>query len=99
GGDAEAEEPSVDGSYEVVLDPADFDPSYRTSLATIDFSEDGSLMLYSVRRGGADEISVRVRDLERGRDLPDSLPNALYGGVGFEDGGEAFVYTHRSRFE
>ena len=53
----------------------------------MDFSPDGNLMMYSVRQGGADEIAVRIRNLESGEDLPDRLGNALYSGVGFDDGG------------
>ncbi len=90
-------EPSLDGEYEIVLDPASFDPRYRTPLAIVDFSPDGTLMLYSVRQGGADEIEIRVRDLETGEDLADRLPNALYGSVHFDAGGAGFYYTHRSR--
>ena len=61
------------------------------------FSSDGSLMLYSVRQGGADEVAVHVRDMETGEDLPDHLPNALYSGVEFDEDGSGFYYTHRSR--
>ncbi len=95
--DDEADEPTVDGDYEVVLDPADFDSTYRTPVSMMGFSSDGALMLYSVRQGGADEIAVHVRDLESGEDLPDHLPNALYSGVEFDEDGSGFYYTHRSR--
>jgi prolyl oligopeptidase len=95
----DAEEPSADGSYEVVLDPADVDPTYRTILSIGDFSPDGSLMLYSIRQGGADEQEFRVRDLATGEDLPDHLPDALYSGVEFDAEGHGFYYVHRDRFE
>ena len=63
----------------------------------MDFSPDGNLMMYSIRQGGADEIAVRIRNLESGEDLPDRLGNALYSGVEFDDAGTGFYYTHRSR--
>ena len=91
------DEPTVDGDYEVVIDPVDIDPTYRTPVSMMGFSPDGDLMMYSVRQGGADEIEVRIRDLETGEDLPDRLPNALYSGVEFDDDGTGFYYTHRSR--
>jgi prolyl oligopeptidase len=91
------EEPTVDGDYEVVLDPADFDPTYRTPVSMMGFTSDARLMMYSVRQGGADEIAVRIRDLETGEDLPDHLPNALYSGVRFDDDDAGFYYTYRSR--
>jgi len=91
------DEPTVEGAYEIVLDPADFDPTYRTPISLMGFADEGRLMMYSVRQGGADEIEVRIRDLETGADLPDRLPNALYGGVEWDDEGTGFYYTHRSR--
>ncbi len=94
----DAEEPTVDGDYEVVLDPADVDANYRTLVSMGDFSPDGSLMIYSIRQGGADELEFRVLDLESGEDLPDHLPNALYSGVEFDAEGDGFYYVHRDRF-
>lgn len=86
-----------EGEYEVVIDPHQIDPSHTTRVSIIGFSEDGRLMLYNVRDGGADEVEIRIRDLESGEDLPDRLPRALYGGVSFNDDASGFYYTHRSR--
>jgi prolyl oligopeptidase len=98
-GEEDAAEPTVDGSYEVVLDPAEIDATYRTPVSMMGLSPDGRLMMYSVRQGGADEIEVRIRDMETGRDLPDRLADALYSGVEFDEDGTGFHYTHRSRTE
>lgn len=95
----EAEEPTVDGDYEVFMDPADLDPTYRTLIGMMGASPDETLMLYSIRQGGADELEIRIRNLETGEDLPDHLPNALYGGVQFDEEGTGFYYTHRSRVD
>jgi prolyl oligopeptidase len=54
-------------------------------------------MLYSVRDGGPDEVSIHLRSLATGRDLPDSLPWALYGGMSFDPSGQGIYYVHRSR--
>jgi prolyl oligopeptidase len=91
------DDPTVDGRYEVVLDPAELDPAYRTPVSMMELSPDGRLMMYSVRQGGADEIEVRIRDLATGQDLPDRLPDALYSGVEFDESGTGFYYTYRSR--
>lgn len=89
----------ADADYEVVIDPLEWDPSGTTRAAIRDFSPDGSLMLYSVRDGGPDEVEIRLRDVVAGRDLPDRLPEALYGNVFFDDEGAGFYYVHRSRTE
>ncbi len=91
--------PTVDGDYDVVLDPGDLDPDYRTPVEAVDYASDGSVLAYSVRQGGADEIEIRFRDLTTGVDLPDRLPRALYGGIEFTEDGSGVYYTHRSRTE
>ena len=83
--------------YEVVIDPHDMSPHQTTKVDILSVSDDGGLLLYSVRDGGQDEIEVRLRDLETGEDLPEVLPNALYGNIFFARGGDGFYYTARSR--
>lgn len=87
----------ANAEYEVVIDPLEWDPSGTTSAAIRDFSPDGSLLLYAVRDGGRDEVEIRVRDVAAGRDLPDRLPQALYGSIFFDAEGAGFYYVHRSR--
>jgi len=96
--DEDADEPSPTEEYEVVLDPADFHPGYRVVLEMGAASPDGRYLLYNVRQGGADEVEVRVRDLETGEDLADRLPDALYGGVDWDADSRGFTYVHRDRY-
>lgn len=85
------------GTYEKILDPAALRPDGTTSVEMQGFSPDGKLMLYAVRDGGPDEVTVRVRDLAAGADLPDSLPWALYASLNFDKGAKGIFYVHRSR--
>lgn len=70
-GEEDAPEPTLDGTYEVFLDPTNFDPDQRVLVRLRDASPDERLVTYSVRQGDADEVEIRIRDLEGGRDLPD----------------------------
>ena len=96
---AEREYAPIDpnGDFEMVLDPLDIHPDGTTSVSIRDFSPGGNLMLYAIRDGGRDEVSIRVRDLAAGADLPDRLPEFLYGGVSFNEAGDGFHYVSRSR--
>ena len=85
------------GDFEVVIDPLDIHPDGTTSVSIRDFSPDGNLMIYAIRDGGQDELEIRVRDLTTGEDLPDRLPNFLYGGTSFNPDGTGFYYVSRSR--
>jgi prolyl oligopeptidase len=97
--DEDEEDVPIDpaGEYEVVLDPHGVTPENTTRYATVSFSSDGKLMIYSERDGGQDEVKIRVRDLERGVDLPDSLPLGLYASLTFTEDQQGFYYVYRSR--
>ena len=69
------------GEEHVVLDPHGMSEDHTTSVGRLDISDDGQLMVYRIRKGGVDEMELRVRDLETGQDLPDVFPEARYGGV------------------
>ncbi len=87
------------GTYEKVIDPLAIRDDGTTSADIMGFTSDGARMLYSIRDGGPDEITVKVRDLRTMQDLPDSLPAALYGGVTFAPDGKGLYFVHRSRTE
>jgi prolyl oligopeptidase len=90
---------SPDSQYEKLIDPLAIRGDGTTSVGLDAVSNDGKLLLYSVRDGGPDEVSVRVRDLVSGADLPDSLPAALYASLGFARDDKGIYYVHRSRVD
>jgi prolyl oligopeptidase len=85
------------GDYEVVLDPHGVSVENTTRYSIVTFSADGNLMIYRERDGGQDETKIRVRDLEIGVDLPDSLPLALNDDFSFTEDQQGFYYVKRSR--
>lgn len=88
---------SPDSQYDVVINPLSIRADGTTSVAIETISPDGQLLLYSVRDGGPDEVTLKVRDLRTGADLPDSLPKALYASLSFAPDGKGIHYVHRSR--
>jgi prolyl oligopeptidase len=69
------------GDDQRLIDAAKLSADQNTSLAIWDLSEDGGLMVYGVREGGADEETVRVLDVKARQDLTESLPKARYFGI------------------
>lgn len=86
-----------DSQYEQLVDPLALRPDGTTSVAIEAVSNDGKLLVYSVRDGGPDETSVHIRNLTSGHELPDSLPAALYAGVSLAPDGKGLYFVHRSR--
>ncbi len=100
--DAEAGPAKIDpaGEYEVVIDPADVDlGGDYAHLGIVGVSPDGKQMLYNVRIGGADETTVRLRDLDQNVDLDFELPRALNDQAFFAKDGSGIYYTVRDRHE
>ena len=98
--DAEAGPTKIDpaGEYEVVIDPAEAGSEYA-HLGIVSVSPDGKLLLYNVRIGGADETTVRLRDLEQNVDLDFEMPRALNDQAFLAKDGSGIYYTVRDRVE
>ena len=82
----------VDGNDRALIDPHPLSPDQTTSVELRDVSDDGTRVAYAVRAGGVDEVSIRVRDVDTGEDLPDVLPPARYGQVTLIADGSGLYY-------
>ena len=80
------------GEDRVLIDPHPLSADHTTSVSFLDISHDGRLVVYAVRDGGVDEISIRLRDVDSGEDLADQLPPARYGNVNLTPDKTGFYY-------
>jgi len=63
------------------------------SLGSLDVSDDGTLLAYSVDVEGDERYTVRLRDLVSGTDLPDEIPDVGRGAVLAPSGRHVFCTT------
>ncbi len=77
---------------EVFIDPNQFSEDGTISLAGISFSEDGSLLAYSISEGGSDWRKVIVIETERKTMLEDTLLDVKFSGISW-NGNEGFYYS------
>ena len=82
----------IDGEDRVLIDPHPMSPDHTISVSYLDISRDGRLVVYAVRDGGVDEVSIHLRDVDTGMDLDDSLPAARYGQVTLTPDKTGFYY-------
>jgi prolyl oligopeptidase len=61
------------GKDEVLLDPNTMSADQTTSVQIQDISPDGKLMVYGVRQGGEDEVTISILDVDTRKELPDHL--------------------------
>ena len=74
------------GADEKLIDASKLSADQNTSVNTMNLTEDGSMMAYGVRVGGADEVEVHFLDVATRKDTGDVMPRARYSGVDISSG-------------
>lgn len=87
----------LEGEDKVLIDPHELSADHTSNATILDISDDGKLLAYGVRRGGADEVEVRLLDVDAGKDLSDRLPTGLYRSFSFAKDKKSFYYGLRNR--
>ena len=70
------------GREEVLIDPQPMSQEHTTSINLLNISDDGRMLIYGVRQGGEDEISIRLLNVDAKENLRDRLPRARYFAFG-----------------
>lgn len=80
------------GKEEVFLDPNTFSADGTSSLASVHFSKDGSLMAYAISEGGSDWRKVIVLKAETKEKIGETLVDVKFSGVSWYKN-EGFYYS------
>lgn len=83
---------SLHDEPEVVLDPNRFSEDGTVALGSISFTEDGSLMGYSISESGSDWRKILVMDVNTGQIIGDTIQDAKFTGIAWK-GREGFYYS------
>src|SRR5208337_2629565 len=81
-----------------IVDANKLSADQNTSVQINDISKDGTLLVYGIRSGGADEESVHLLEINKNdgakpRELPDSLPSARYSGIQLSPDKQGLYYA------
>jgi len=76
-----------------LVDATNLSGDQNMSVQIIDISKDGTLLVYGIRSGGADEESIHILDVAKNADLADSLPSARYGGIQLSPDKQGLYYA------
>jgi len=82
----------LNGKDEVLLDPNPMSADQTTSVQIQDISADGKLMVYGVRQGGEDEVTISLLDVDSRKELADRLPRGRIG-VSLKPDKTGFYYS------
>lgn len=80
------------GKEEIFLNPNTFAADGTTSLATVAFTEDGSLVAYLISEGGSDWRKAIVLNTKTKHQVGDTLVDVKFSGVAWK-GNEGFFYS------
>ena len=84
---------SADGPDVTLVSADSMSTDHTTSVSLVSVSTDGKLMAYGVRKGGEDEIQLRLYDVDARRDLASGMPKGRYYGVSFDKAKRGFYYA------
>lgn len=85
------------GADEVLIDPHPMSPDRTVSVDLIDVSGDGTLLAYGLRKGGEDEIEIRLMNVETRQDLADRLPRGRYFGASLKADRSGLYYCRHGK--
>jgi len=84
---------SLEGPRRVLLDPNKWSKDGTTALGGMSFSEDGRFVAYGIQEAGSDWRMWKVRDIETGQDLPDTLKYLKFTGAAWGPKSRGFFYA------
>jgi len=85
----------LEGQEKVLIDPHPLSEDHTISVGLNTISQDGKLVVYSVREGGVDETSMKFLEVDTGKELADILPKARYYGFSLVPDKSGFYYARR----
>lgn len=83
----------LNGDDIVLVDPHGMSLDNTTSVSIFGYSEKGELLAYAIRKGGEDEVAIRIIDTEKKAELPDSMPRGRYFGMSISPDLKGYYYT------
>jgi prolyl oligopeptidase len=72
----------LQGKEERLIDGTKMSADGNTSVNLVNISEDGTVLIYGIRVGGADEAEIHFFDVASRKDMADVLPLGRYSGIG-----------------
>lgn len=82
-----------DGKDIRLIDATKLSKDQDTSIHIWDVASNGSMLIYGIRQGGADQATLRFYDVADRRDLPDVLPYARYFSANLSPDDTGVYYT------
>lgn len=84
---------SVGGERRILLDPNKWSKDGTVALGGMSFSEDGKYVAYAIQEAGSDWMTWKIRDVETGNDLPDTLHYVKFSNLAWDPESKGLFYA------
>jgi prolyl oligopeptidase len=84
---------SLDAKPRLLLDPNQLTADGTVALSEFALSKDGKYLAYGLSTSGSDWQVWKVREIESGKDLPDSIQWVKFSGASWTKDGKGFFYS------
>lgn len=84
---------SPEGPARELLDPNTLSPDGSVALLGYEASPRGEYLAYNLSQGGSDWLTIHVRDVATGQDLPDVIRWVKFSGTAWTEDGKGFFYS------
>ncbi|MFZ0565323.1 MAG: prolyl oligopeptidase family serine peptidase [Chlamydiales bacterium] len=84
---------TLEGKPRVIIDPNALSKDGSNSVIQTAVTDDGLFVAYSISIGGSDWQTIKVRNVETGLDLNDTIEWVKYSPISWDKKGEGFYYS------
>lgn len=78
---------------EVVIDPNTLNDSGTAAITNLSFSKDGNRLAYGISVDGSDWQEIRIRNLQTGKDEPETVKWCKFSSIAWNEEGTGFYYN------
>uniref|UniRef100_A0A0A1XGV8 Prolyl endopeptidase n=1 Tax=Zeugodacus cucurbitae TaxID=28588 RepID=A0A0A1XGV8_ZEUCU len=82
----------------VFLDPNTWSEDGTVALSQKSFSEDGNYMAYGISENGSDWLKIKIRDVNTGEDLKETLEKVKFSEISWTIDNEGFFYAQYDQY-
>jgi len=83
----------LDGEATVLLDPNQWSKDGTVALGSLEFSDDGKRLAYSVSEAGSDWSVIRVLDVDTGKQVHDEVRWVKFSNLSWTPDGKGYFYS------
>lgn len=83
----------LNSEYTELLDPNKINTEGVSALTTVTFNKEGTLLGYGVSENGSDKQIIKIKDIETGKDYPETLNWCRFSAIAWNKDSSGFYYN------